>query len=209
MILDNENQNLKVHQWLTKYNEVGTLDVVTGYFTIGALAYLSQITNEKIDNYRFILGDIVNFDLKVEALNLLNETLDIDTSLRLNKIAKEAVTFLNLKNVEARTLEPNFCHAKLYLKTAKDDDRNHYFISGSSNLTEAGIGQKHTSNIELNIAETGKNNQYKELVDWFNELWNKPQAHAKKTLIDAKGNEYKVDFNQYLIDDISKLFKVY
>lgn len=209
MILDNENSNLKVHEWLAKYNENGTLDVVTGYFTIGALAYLSKITNEKIENYRFVLGDIVNFDLKVEALNLLNETLDIDTSLRLNKIANEAVAFLNLKNVDAKTLEPNFCHAKLYLKTAKEDDRNHYFISGSSNLTEAGIGQKHTSNIELNIAETGKNNQYKELVDWFNELWNKPQAHSKKTLIDAKGNEYKVDFKQYLIDEISKLFKLY
>ena len=79
MILDNENQNLKVYQWLSKYNEEGILDVVTGYFTIGALAYLSTKTKKKIENYRFILGDIVNFDLKVEALNLLNETLDIDT----------------------------------------------------------------------------------------------------------------------------------
>ncbi len=43
MIIDNENQKLKVHQWLTKYNEDGVLDVVTGYFTIGALAYLSAV----------------------------------------------------------------------------------------------------------------------------------------------------------------------
>ena len=32
MIKDNENQKLKVHEWITKYNEEGTLDVVTGYF---------------------------------------------------------------------------------------------------------------------------------------------------------------------------------
>ena len=25
MILDNENENLKVHEWITKYNEEGTL----------------------------------------------------------------------------------------------------------------------------------------------------------------------------------------
>lgn len=62
----------------------------------------------------------------------------------------------------------------------KKDDRNKYFISGSSNLTEAGFGLKHTNNIELNIAETGNNNQYKELVDWFDSLWVRPQAHKEK-----------------------------
>ncbi|WP_395063212.1 helicase-related protein [Flavobacterium sp.] len=209
MIIDNENQKLKVHEWITKYNEEGTLDVVTGYFTIGALAYLSKSTNDKIENYRFVLGDIVNFDKKIKALDLLNESIDIDTSFQLNRLAKEAVSFLELDKVVAKTLEPNFCHAKLYLKTAKNDDRNHYFISGSSNLTEAGIGQKTTSNVELNIAETGNNNQYKELIDWFNDLWNRPQAHSKKTLIDENGKLSQKDFKQYLIDEISKLFEVY
>ncbi len=50
MIIVNENQKLKVHEWITKYNEEGTLDVVTGYFTIGALAFLSECTNDKINN---------------------------------------------------------------------------------------------------------------------------------------------------------------
>ena len=116
---------------------------------------------------------------------------------------------MKLSKVEAKTLEPNFCHAKLFLKTAKDDERNHYFISGSSNLTEAGIGQKITSNVELNIAETGNNNQYKELLIWFNDLWNRPQAHNKKTIIDKNGQTSKKDFKQYLIDEISILFNIY
>lgn len=209
MIIDNENQKLKVHEWITKYNEEGTLDVVTGYFTIGALAYLSKCTNDKIENYRFVLGDIVNFDKKINALDLLNESIGIETSFKLNSLAKEAVKFLKLDKVVAKTLEPNFCHAKLYLKTASNDDRNHYYISGSSNLTEAGIGQKTTSNVELNIAETGNCNQYKELVDWFDDLWNRPQAHSKKTLIDKNGKLSKKDFKEYLIEEISKLFEVY
>lgn len=29
MILDNENNNLKVHEWLAKYNEEGNLYIVT------------------------------------------------------------------------------------------------------------------------------------------------------------------------------------
>jgi len=34
MILDNKNENLKVHEWITKNTEEGNLDIVTGYFTI-------------------------------------------------------------------------------------------------------------------------------------------------------------------------------
>ena len=62
MILDNENQNLKVYEWIKEYTEEGTIDIVTGYFTIGALAYLSQQVNQKITKFRLVLGDIVNFD---------------------------------------------------------------------------------------------------------------------------------------------------
>jgi hypothetical protein len=29
MILDNENNNLKVHEWISQYTENGTLDIVT------------------------------------------------------------------------------------------------------------------------------------------------------------------------------------
>ncbi|WP_219727016.1 SNF2-related protein [Cylindrospermopsis raciborskii] len=211
MILDNENQHLKVHEWITKYTEEGSIDIVTGYFTVGALAYLSQQINQKIDKFRLVLGDIVNLD-KVEnrALDLLNENITIEAALKLSILAREAVMFLKQDQVEARTLEPNFCHAKCYLfAPLNNDDRNKYFISGSSNLTEAGIGLKHTNNLELNIAETGNNHQYKELVEWFNSLWNKPQAHREKTLLFGDGTTKKVDFKQYLIDAIERIFIKY
>jgi len=207
LIIDNENRNKKVFEWIKEYTSNGTLDIVTGYFTIGALAYLSQVTNEKIKKYRFILGDIVNNDeLKERAIDLLNENISIKTSLRLKKLAYEAITFLQQSKVQTKTLEPNFCHAKVYIFDDKKDDRFKYFISGSSNLTEAGIGLKHTNNVELNIAETGNNNQYKELKNWFEELWNRPQAHTKKTLKDENGKVYKKDFKEYLIEEIQKIF---
>jgi SNF2 family DNA or RNA helicase len=209
MLIDNKNNNMKVHEWLAKYNEEGTLDIVTGYFTVGALAYLSQITNEKISRYRFILGEIVSQDTgKLRALDLLNENIGIETALKLKSLSKEAVEFLKLDKIEAKTLEPNFCHAKLYLKTAEEDDRDNYYISGSSNLTEAGIGKNPTSNIELNLAECSNNAQFKELKEWFNQLWLKPQAHYEKTL-NENGKIKKVPFKQYLIDEISKLFDIY
>ncbi|MDP3913005.1 MAG: SNF2-related protein, partial [Bacteroidota bacterium] len=211
MILDNENSNLKVHEWLAKYTDEGKLDIVTGYFTIGALAYLSNQVNEKITNYRLVLGDIVNVDsIDNRPLDLLNENITIEAALKLNKLARESVDFLLQDKVEAKTLEPNFCHAKCFLFYPQNkDDRDKYFISGSSNLTEAGTGLKITNNIELNIAETGNNNQYKELTDWFDQLWDKPQAHKYKTIILENGKTDKIPFKEYLIDQIEKIFIEY
>jgi hypothetical protein len=210
MILDNEKYR-KVHEWIIKYTEEGTVDIVTGYFTVGALAYLSQEINHKIAKFRLVLGDIVNLDqIENRPLDLLNENITIEAALNLSLLAQEAVMFLKQDKVKAKTLEPNFCHAKCYLfEPLKDDDRNKYFISGSSNLTEAGIGRKHTNNLELNIAETGNNHQYKELVKWFDSLWHKPQAHQEKTLLLKDGTTKKVDFKQYLIQEIEKIFIKY
>jgi len=211
MILDNENENKKVHEWISQYTEAGKLDIVTGYFTIGALAFLSRQVNEKISDFRLVLGDIVNVDIEDNRpLDLLNENISIEASLKLSSVAQEAVNFLKQNKVIAKTLEPNFCHAKNYLfNPSENDDRKKYFISGSSNLTEAGIGLKTTNNVELNIAETGNNNQYKELVSWFENLWVRPQAHKDKTIIHNDGTKIKVDFKEYLIHEIEKIFIKY
>jgi ERCC4-related helicase len=210
LILDNENNNKKVYEWLRDYTSEGSLDVVTGYFTIGALGYLSQKTNEKINKYRFILGDIVNTEQQKDyTINLLNEDITIEASLKLKSLAIEAVEFLKSNKVEVKTLEPNFCHAKAYIYNDKKDERLKYFISGSSNLTEAGIGLKQTNNVELNIAETGDNDQFRALLKWFDELWNKPQAHYKKTVRLDDGKTKQQNFKEYLIEQIEKIFVEY
>lgn len=211
MILDNENENLKVHEWISKYTEEGKLDIVTGYFTIGALAYLSKSVNDKIEQFRLVLGDIVNIDIEENRpLDLLNENITIEAALKLNGVSQECVKFLKQDKVTAKTLEPNFCHAKNYLfNPSKKDDRNYYFISGSSNLTEAGIGLKQTNNVELNIAELSRDKQYKELAKWFETLWKRPQAHKQKTILHKDGSKIKVDFKEYLINEIEKIFKEY
>ncbi len=211
MILDNEYDNHKVHEWITNYTQTGKLSIVTGYFTVGALAFLSKETKDKIEEYKFILGDIVNFDYdKGRTLDLLNENINIDASLKLSKVAQEAVAFLELDKVVAKTLEPNFCHAKMYLYKHKNSDpQKDYYISGSSNLTEAGIGLKTTNNVELNIGSFGSDPQYNELIKWFESLWSRPQAHEYKTIVDNNGEVRRIPFKQYLIDEIKKIFTEY
>ena len=185
------------------------MDIVTGYFTVGALCHFANLTNEKIAQYRIILGDITQRDVtEISSLDLLNSDLSLEKALRLKSLAKEAVDFLQLSKVSLKTLEPNFCHAKLYLfKSEKNDRQKNFYISGSSNLTEAGIGIKQSDNFELNIADFGGNEQYKEILNWFNALWEHPKAHNFKILVDENGKETKIDFKTYLINEISKLFQ--
>lgn len=212
MILDNKStvdHYESVADWIEKETTAGQMSVVTGYFTIGALSFLSKVTNEKIDAYRFVLGDIVHNDGgKMAALNLLNENISIENAQKMGRLAKEAVAFLKLDKVSLKTLEPNFCHAKLFLAHGASGTKS-YYISGSSNLTDAGLGKLPTSNVELNLVGQGTESQFKELTTWFENLWNNPQAHKEKTVYDETGKSRKVDFKQYLIDEISRLFEVY
>jgi hypothetical protein len=97
MILDNENENHKVHEWISEYTEQGKLDIITGYFTIGALAWLSKKVNSKISEFRLVFGDIVNFDLEDNRpLDLLKENICIEAALKLNSLSQEVVKPRNM-----------------------------------------------------------------------------------------------------------------
>ena len=209
MLVDNHSTDFKVHSFIQQYINDGSMDIVTGYFTVGALCHFANLTNEKIAQYRIILGDITQRDVtEISSLDLLNADLSLEKTLSLKKLANDAVDFLKLNKVSLKTLEPNFCHAKLYLfKSEKNDRQKNFYISGSSNLTEAGIGIKQSDNFELNIADFGGNEQYKEILNWFNALWEHPKAHNFKILVDENGKETKIDFKTYLINEISKLFQ--
>lgn len=83
---------------------------------------------------------------------------------------KQIMCFINLINNNQlqirKTLEPN--HAKLYIFKIKDDlatIRNSVFITGSSNLTRAGLSNQHEFNVELGDFGTEDADKY------FDELW--------------------------------------
>lgn len=204
MILDNQSPSKKVHEWIAQYTRDGEVDAVTGYFTVGALAYLSEQINDRIKRFRFIIGDIVKDEIPNERpLDLLNESLTVDGALQLKSAAKRAVEFLRQDKVKAKTLEPSFCHAKFWVFSGKDAPES-YYISGSSNLTAAGLGLKQTHNVELNTVGQGTQSDYNELKEWFADLWQRPEASPKKTV-----GGRKVDFKQYLIEQISRIFIEY
>ncbi|MCK5847997.1 MAG: DEAD/DEAH box helicase family protein [Caldisericia bacterium] len=211
MILDNKISEKKVYEWINEYTEKGKMDIVTGYFTVGALSYLSKKINQNISSFRLLLGDIVSIDkVQDRTIDLINENITIEVALKICSVAKEAVRFLKQEKVEAKTLEPNFCHAKTFIyKNNENDAMKNYVITGSSNLTEAGIGLKTTNNIELNVVNSGTSSDYKELLLWFDNVWNSKEAHKTKTILHDDGKKTTTNFKEYLINAIEKLFIEY
>lgn len=208
MLLDNktkteDNEHFKVFDFIKANTENGSLDLVTGYFSVNALALMKENINS-VEKFRLILGNLMQEESQVnKIINLLNGNTGISSTLSLSASAQKAVEFLQQDKVAVKNIQKNFCHAKTYLYTDKTKTKN-YFIVGSSNLTDAGLGIKDSSNIELNIAKHDYEDEFKNLKKWFQEQWDKV-ASEKIELPDKT----KVDVKQYIIELIKNLFKEY
>jgi len=194
LILDNKDtvdssEPSKVYEYLEKFIDSGEMDIVTGYFTISTLAWLNEKFNDKISKFRFVWGDIPKSTSDKKAtFDLLNVDFSIDKVLQLRRLSIQAIKFLRQEKVSVKTTEPNFCHAKLYLFKATNKSQQ-FYITGSSNLTDSGIGRNFANNIELNISGGGGGLDsliHEKLVNWFNSLWNTSDRirEAKQEFID-------------------------
>src|ERR1041385_3499520 len=206
MLLDNktrteDSEYSKVFDFIKNYTEKGGLDLVTGYFSVNALALMLDDVNQ-VEKFRMILGNLMQEDLEVnKIIDLLNGNAGIDNTLAFNTSAQKAVSFLEQEKVAVKNIQKNFCHAKTYLYADKTKTKN-YFIVGSSNLTDAGLGIKESSNIELNIAKHEYEDEFKNLQKWFIHQWENI-AQDKIELPDKN----KVEVKHYIIELIKNLFK--
>jgi superfamily II DNA or RNA helicase len=206
MLLDNKSKTedsefYKVFDFIKNYTEKGGLDIVTGFFSIHALALMNDDVNQA-DRFRMILGNLMQEESQLnKIIDLLNGDPSIASTLTLSVSAQKAVEFLRQDKVLVKTIQRNFCHAKTYLYTDKTKIKN-YFIVGSSNLTDAGLGIKNSSNIELNIAKHDYEDEFKNLKKWFQEQWDNI-AQEKIELPDKS----KVDVKKHLIEIIKNLWK--
>lgn len=208
MLLDNKTkledyEHYKVFDFIKGNTENGSFDLVTGYFSVNALALMIDEINS-VEKFRLILGNLMQEESQLnKVIDLLNGNNSISSTLSLSTSAQKAVEFLQQDKVAVKNIQKNFCHAKTYLYTDKTKTKN-YFIVGSSNLTDAGLGIKDSSNIELNIAKHDYEDEFKNLKKWFQEQWEKV-ALEKIELADKT----KVDVKQYIIELIKNLFKEY
>jgi len=208
MLLDNKTKfasDNKVIELITRYARDGKFDLVTGYFSVAALAELARRLDGTII-YRMILGQLLKDEGEQEpVVDLLSDDLSIDHALRLSPNAQKAIEFIGRNSVQLKTIQSAFCHAKTYIYEDSKEPAFNFKIIGSSNLTASGLGvYDSTSNIELNYAATGNSSDYKELQLWFKDVWEKV-ANDKVRVSDGT----KIDLKQHLIELIKNLYKEY
>jgi len=187
----------------------GNLDIVTGYFTIHTLSKLYEDIPEE-NNFRIISSEMVGDDYKKDLIvNLLSDDMDIPSLGNLDKCARQAIAFLERPTVSMRAEIPDFCHAKAYLFRNNNPRNQSYYITGSSNLTPAGVGLKAVPNVELNIAKRlgSEEVEYKELEDWYEDIWSKARIEVPEDSENKKSP--KVPVKQYFIRKIKEYFRKY
>lgn len=147
-------------------------DIVTGYFTLRALSKLYHEIPETTE-YRLISSEMLkeeNDDKHI--IDLLRGDEGIASTFDLEQYVRDAKAFLMRDTVKCRAITNAFCHAKVYLYEPKDARTIGFFLSGSSNLTDSGLGLRQSSNVELVMGKAADKSdaEYREVRSWVNEI---------------------------------------
>lgn len=176
-IRDNHKRG-NVGDFLRKHIKSGSkLSFVSAYFTIYAYHKLKDDL-DSIEQLRFLFGEpsfIRSLDPEkndTKSFNIEDSKLQLANRLEQKQVAKACAAWIQHK-VDVRSVKrPGFLHGKMY---HIDNAGVQEALLGSSNFTVSGLGLGNgtQNNIELNL-EVDSRRDRKDLVKWFDELWDDP-----------------------------------
>ena len=191
-----------------KSEQTGRLDIVTGYFTIRALSKLYRELPEE-DVFRIVSSEMVREEAQLEDIkDLLNGDFSIEATLQLEQDAKDVKAFLERNSVQIKAIANAFCHAKVYTFRNNVAKNYSYYMTGSSNLTDAGLGLKASSNVEMTIGQPVSltDSDYKEVCKWFEDIWKAAKEKIKDPENPAAG---LISVKDHFIRMIEEYFRKY
>jgi superfamily II DNA/RNA helicase len=209
MLIDNKtiSQVLKVttlHEFLKSNIEQGYFSLVTGYFSVTALAELYTNINNPLE-FKMVLGNLMQGQDETNEYAMDLTDSDSLNTFEITKNAEKAIKFLQQVKVEVRNVQKIFCHAKMYLYKDAQYGKKYFYSVGSSNLTAWGLGMIKSGHVELNTVKKGYDDDYKEVSNWFNHLWN----NTAQTHLAATKTKTKRLFKDVIIEQIQHLFRKY
>ena len=190
-------------------NQMGSFDIVTGYFTLRALSKLYNEIPEEVE-YRLLSSELLkNENDEKHIIDLLRGDEGIGSSFELEQYVRDAKAFLLRDSVKCKAITNAFCHAKVYLYEPKDKRIKGFFLSGSSNLTDSGLGLRSSSNVELTLGKTADRSDadYRELTNWFDEVWAVASETVPVNREKPKGE--RISVKEYFIRQIDDFFRKY
>ncbi len=189
-------------------------DVLVGYFRASGYFKVRKFT-DKIEKVRILVGinvDKLTKQYHEKGLLLLDDAEETKAEFvaELTKNIQEAnydketeegiIQFLDdlaSGKIEMRAHPTKTIHAKLYIfrRSTFNEHNSGQVITGSSNLTDAGIGAVKSSNYEFNVS-ISEYTEVKFAQDEFDELWKE-----SREILQAEAD--KIKKNTYLRDDFS------
>ena len=152
----------KLHPALTNTEKVR---ILIGIKTDRATYELLQTAKEEQQEFVFESHAYVREQLPGEILAEFQQSPD---NSEIEDGVRKFVEWIKSGKLEIRAYPSGRVHAKVYIMTFKDDDRDRgRVITGSSNFTEAGL----QDNLEFNV-ELKNRSDYEFALEKFNELWN-------------------------------------
>ena len=185
---------------------------LSGYFYLSGFHQIYK-SLENVDKVKILIGigtdkktfdvidksesEMFDFDsdsvIKNESKRLVLEELEnSEDSEEIELSIKKFVEWIQNGKLEIKAYPSKKIHSKLYIFTFKKDDRDKgRVITGSSNLTQAGLSENLEFNVELkNISD------YDFAMDKFNELW--------QQAVDLNENYVKnINNRTWLKDDVT------
>jgi len=187
-ITNEENQNLK-ERFEVLIKDTSFFDCLVGYFYSSGFHAIYQ-SLENTEKIRILIGistsrqtfkmlenankptqhkiDFSHAEAKLEVENLVEkEMADSEDNRDVEKGVHKFIEWIKTGKLEIRAYPSQNIHAKLYIMTFKEGDRDiGRVITGSSNFTHAGL----VDNLEFNV-ELKNRSDYDFAKNKFDELW--------------------------------------
>lgn len=180
MLLDNKNHGKVIAELRSNMKPSAKLSVLCGLFSIYGYAALKKELSA-LSETRLILSEWNDNYLQTLS-GQLNE-LRLKNHLDQPRIAKECAAWIQQKYTQVKALTDvgagqNFFHIL--------NPNDHSFgLQGSSNFTASGLGETKSDVLEMNLGVTDAEGT-KQMLQWFDSIWNDPQAAQ-----DIKGDVLK------------------
>lgn len=188
--ITNEPGKKLVDRFNTLIKDTQFFDCLVGYFYTSGFHSLYK-SLEKTEKIRILIGISTNKETfgwiqrsKAEqsfnflssketkeefSSKIINEMETSEDSFNVETGIRKFIEWLKSGKLEIKAFPSERIHAKLYIMTFDEDDRDKgRVITGSSNFTKAGLND----NIEFNV-ELKNRNDYEFSLEKFNELWEK------------------------------------
>jgi len=184
--ITNDENNTLVDRFNSIIKNAKFFDALVAYFYISGF-YLIADAIESTERIRILMGigtsektyEIVKeaqnqanntslYEAKNEALKSISTELeDTEENEKIHKGIQKFIELIKNKKLQIRVYPSHNIHAKLYIITYKQGDRDiGRVVTGSSNFSQAGL----KDNLEFNV-ELKNSADYKFAEEKFNELW--------------------------------------